>query len=172
MYVWFRSLKVGAAALAGRRLGLTDASRLRMRVWPGDVDYNRHLNNGRYLALMDLGRIDLLFRAGLFREGVKRRWMPVLAAADIRFRRSLALFQTFELITSLVTWDQKWFFMEQRFEARGDLYAQAFVKAAVKSPGGIVPPGEIISVMGGDPVPPPPEGAPRGGFASPGRDEG
>ena len=31
-----------------------------MRVWPNDLDTNAHMNNGRYLTLMDLGRFDLM----------------------------------------------------------------------------------------------------------------
>ena len=41
------------------RLRPTDASTVHFLVWPNDLDMNRHMNNGRYLTLMDLGRFDL-----------------------------------------------------------------------------------------------------------------
>ena len=69
MQVWFRLMRVGWWAL--RRSGSVGAgyrSSLAFRVSPGDIDVNRHMNNGRYLTIMDLGRIDVLIRTGLWRE--------------------------------------------------------------------------------------------------------
>ena len=60
-------------ALRVPRIGLLDESAVGFRVLPGDLDVNVHLNNGRYLALMDLGRFDLLIRGGLLRP----RSLPV-----------------------------------------------------------------------------------------------
>ena len=36
-------------------------------VWPNDLDVNVHMNNGRFLSIMDLGRFDLSFRTDLGR---------------------------------------------------------------------------------------------------------
>lgn len=52
------------AAKMGRRLKPLDTSVLKMRTWPGDLDINFHMNNGRYLTLMDLGRFNLTIRSG------------------------------------------------------------------------------------------------------------
>jgi acyl-CoA thioesterase FadM len=99
-----------------------------LRVWPNDCDLNFHMNNGRYLTLMDLGRTHLVAQTGLLRVMLKRRWNPVLAAAEINFIRALPPFARFELVTRVLTWDEKYFYMEQRFERRGVLHAVAFVK--------------------------------------------
>ena len=51
-----------------RREGPVDPNsvgRIRIRVLPTDIDLLRHLNNGRYLSLFDLGRWDLLTRTGI-----------------------------------------------------------------------------------------------------------
>jgi len=45
-------------------LGLLDESVLNLRVLPNDVDITK-ISNDRYTALMDLGRLDIVFRAGL-----------------------------------------------------------------------------------------------------------
>ena len=78
---------------------------------------------------MDLGRVHLrrADRAAA-RSSSRRRWTPVLAAAEINFIRQLAPFQKFELVTRIVTWDDKYAYMEQRFESDGVLCAHAFVK--------------------------------------------
>ena len=31
-----------------------------LRVWPNDLDLNMHVNSGRYLSFMDIGRVEIL----------------------------------------------------------------------------------------------------------------
>jgi len=144
MNLLLRLLYVIAAALRGPRLQPLDESVLTLRVLPNDLDANLHMNNGRYLTLMDLGRLDLLFRLGLVGELRRRRWNPVVASLAIRYRRSLAPWQRFELRTRVVGWDERWFFMEQRFSRGGELVALAIVKASFRGPGGRVAPQELV----------------------------
>lgn len=56
-----------------RRAGLLAPSRLTLRVWPTDCDLNFHMNNGRYLTFMDLGRVHLLAQMGLLAVALARR---------------------------------------------------------------------------------------------------
>jgi acyl-CoA thioesterase FadM len=77
---------------------------------------------------MDLGRVHLLAQIGLLRELWRHRWTPVLSAAEINFIRPIQPFQKFELVTRLLTWDEKYFYIEQRFSAGGQLRAVALVK--------------------------------------------
>src|SRR5688500_19098494 len=78
-----------------------------------EIDTSLHMNNGRYWTLMDLGRADLMIRSGLWRAVVKHRWLPVVSAAMIRFRRELRLFRPFSLKTRIVTWADTWVVIEQ-----------------------------------------------------------
>lgn len=103
-------------------------ARLRMRVWPHDCDLNLHMNNGRYLSLMDLGRLHLLGQIGLLGALFRRRWAPVLAAAEINYIRPLAPFAAFDLTSRVAYWDEKYFFVEQTFSVDGHLCAHATVK--------------------------------------------
>lgn len=135
-------------ALRAPRASLADDSVLRMRVAPGDLDFNLHMNNGRYLALMDIGRLDLAVRGGVLGVAWKRRWRPVLGSATIRFRRSLRPLQRFQLRTRLVCWDDRWLVFEQRFEAGGALYALALARAVFIGPAGTVTPAEVLAAVG------------------------
>jgi acyl-CoA thioesterase FadM len=90
-------------------------SLLKLCVLPNDLDFNMHMNNGRYLTIMDLGRLDLILRSGLFKIMVQQKSVPILASAKIRYRLSLDPFQTYMLQTQIIGWDEKWFFIEQRF---------------------------------------------------------
>ena len=40
-----------------RRQALLGSGRIAFRAWPNDCDINLHLNNGRYLTFMVLGRV-------------------------------------------------------------------------------------------------------------------
>lgn len=125
-----------------------DAARLRFHVWPHDLDFNLHVNNARYLALMDLGRVDLLNHLGLMRLAFRGRWFPVLGQVSIRYYRPLFLFQGFDLVTRIVGWDAKWFYLEQRFEREGKPIAIAYARALVRGPDGSIPSDRIIVVLG------------------------
>ena len=160
MNLIFRLLKTLLLwVLRPARRGILDESIVRFRVWPNDLDTNLHMNNGRYLTLMDLGRLDLLLRNGSIKHVLKQRWYPVLAGTLIRFRRPLNLFQPFEIRTRIVTWDSKWVYLEQRMLRRGDLVLQAYLKGVFMGPKGSVPITALLELMGiRQPAPPMPPG--------------
>jgi len=72
------------------------------RVWFTDLDPLLHMNNGIYLCIMDLGRLDLMIRSGLWRVVNAQRWYTVVVAETIQFRRSLNLFQRFTISTRVL----------------------------------------------------------------------
>jgi len=148
MYPLLRLGRVTLAAWWGRRLDPLEESRLRLRVWLGDLDTNLHLNNGRFLTLMDLGRWDLAVRSGMLRLMLAQRWQPLVGGVLIRFRRPLPPLRTFCLGTRLLGWDHKWFFLEQRFEQHGRLKAKALVRFLVRRRGENLPPEEVAAALG------------------------
>lgn len=131
-------------------MGVTDEGRVTLRCWPNDLDVNMHMNNGRYLTIMDLGRMDLIARTGLWPVMKARKWFPVVASAKITFRRSINVFQTFELTTQVIGWDEKWLYIEHRMERGGKVMAQAFVKGLFLGPDGKVAMTELVGAMGHD----------------------
>ncbi len=161
MNLWIRLVWVLVAAFLSRgRLGLFDPSVRRFRVRLTDLDTNRHMNNGRYLSICDLGRMDLIIRTGMWRTFLKRGWVPVLAGASVRFRRELGPFEPYDLETRVVGWDARWIYLRQRAIKRdGRLSLQAYVKTAFLEKGrGLVPATEIAAAAGvTDPSPPLPE---------------
>lgn len=148
MNLIFRLFKVMIAARFGGALDALDASVVCLRVWPNDLDFNLHMNNGRYLTLMDLGRVDLMARSGLLKIFRRLRWMPVVAAQTITFRRSLKPFQRFELHTRVVCWDEDFVYMEQTFMVGGRLAALALVRAAFVEAGRKLPSAEVLEAVG------------------------
>jgi len=138
-----------------QRKGLFEESRVPFRVLPNDCDINLHMNNGRYLTFMDLGRVHLMAQLGLIGIIIRKKWKPVLAAADINFIRQIAPFQRFELVTRIVTWDDKYAYMEQKFEAEGAVCAHAFVKGLFLDGRGRVASSTVVAELGYAGAPPP-----------------
>jgi acyl-CoA thioesterase FadM len=131
---------------------------LEFRVWPGDIDFNLHLNNARHLSVMDYGRVHLLARGGVIREIMKRRWEPVVGEVWITYRRSLPLWAKYRLATRMVGWDNRWFYMEQTFTGDQGLVASGWVKAALRDKKGAVNPQLVMdAVRPGVASPPLPE---------------
>jgi len=148
MNLYLRLLWLLLRLPAVARRGLFEASRVVFRVLPNDCDLNLHLNNGRYLSFMDLGRVHLTVQAGLMPEVWRRRWKPVLAAAEVTFIRSLRPLDRFDLVTRIITWDEKYIYLEQTFERGGELYAHAFVKGLFLGREGRVSNTELVRVLG------------------------
>lgn len=96
-----------------------EVSDVHLCVLPNDLDCNMHMNNGRYLTIMDLGRLDLIFRSGLYRAAKAGHWIPILSVGGIRFRMELKLWQCFTLQSRILGWDDQWFVIEQRFIMKG-----------------------------------------------------
>lgn len=132
MNLWFRLAWVFIASFFRGSLDPRGGiSRVSFRVWPHDLDLNLHLNNGRYLTLMDIGRIDFVLRTGLWRPLMANKWSPIISTAAIRFRRELRPFEGFDIVTRLVSWSDTTAVMEQSFVSHrgGRVAARALVKA-------------------------------------------
>ena len=119
-------------------MGLLDESVLNLRVFPNDVDITK-ISNDRYIAIMDLGRMDLAFRIGLRKAMVKKKWGPVVTFHTIRFRYPLKAFQKYQLKTRVIWWDDTTFYWEQTFERKGRVIATGHVSATLFDKNGQIP---------------------------------
>jgi acyl-CoA thioesterase FadM len=153
MNLLLRLLLVVLRALAGRRLALlADTSVLHLRVWPTDLDLNLHMTNSRYLSVMDLGRFDLLIRAGLARPVLANRLQPVVGGIRIAFRRPLAPLQCYRMETRLLGWTEHVMVVRHRLligpPAAEDLAAEADVRFLLLRRGQKVPSRELLATIG------------------------
>ncbi|KAB2913346.1 MAG: thioesterase [Hyphomicrobiaceae bacterium] len=135
MNLWVRLFWLLIAVAWRRKLDPRhEASSLTFRVLPSDLDPNLHMNNGRYLTIMDLGRLDLMLRSGLWRPLWNNGWAPMVGSVVIRFRRELRLFERFTLQTRIAAWSDTTAVLEQTFfltdgPKEGPMAARALVKA-------------------------------------------
>jgi acyl-CoA thioesterase FadM len=136
----------------GPGIGLWDTARTPFRVVPTDLDLLRHMTNGKYLSIMDVGRIDLLTRAGFWAELTARGWYPVVAGQTITYRRSLTLGQRFDLLTRVCGFDERSVYLEQTFVVGDVVHARAVVRSRfLKRGGGQVSQQELSDLAGGFP---------------------
>ncbi|MEQ2195744.1 hypothetical protein XENOCAPTIV_017677 [Xenoophorus captivus] len=89
------------------------------RVTPHDIDMC-HMNNARYLRECDFARFSLYMRNGVFKAVWALGGNMVVAATTIRYRRALCIGEAYDLCSRIVTWDDKAFFLEQRFVSTKD----------------------------------------------------
>ena len=113
----------------GGLLPATAVGRIRLRTLPTDIDVLRHMNNGRYLSLFDLGRWDLLVRTGLTDAMRTHGWYAVVSSETITFRKSLELWQRFTLESRLIGHDDRAIYLEHRAIVDGEIYARAIIRA-------------------------------------------
>lgn len=136
------------SGLLSRRGGVLEESVLHFRVLPNDIDFNLHLNDGRYVSFMGLGRAHLLTRTGVLRKALARRWAPVVGGVIVRYRREIRTFERFTLRSRIIGWDEKWIYVEHRLEVRGSLRAIAYARGVLRSREGAVPTAVVMRLAG------------------------
>jgi acyl-CoA thioesterase FadM len=141
---WFRSRRAS-------KLHIHEVGRAPFHVLPTDLDVLGHMNNGVYFSIMDLGRMDLMIRAGAWAKLSQNGFYPVASNETITFRKSLRPWQRFVLETRIVGYDDRAVFVEQRFVVNGELYARGFMRGRfLKRSGGTVSMAELSDAIGVD----------------------
>jgi len=147
MRLRLRLLFILIASLWRHKMSFLDESVLNFRVLPNDIDI-RQMTNDRFIALMDLGRMDMAFRVGLFKPMVQQKWVPLATFDTIRFRHFLKVFQKFKLHTKIMFWDEKTFYFEQQFERHDRIVATGYVCATCLGSEGPIDPEKVIASTG------------------------
>ncbi|MDQ0642873.1 acyl-CoA thioesterase FadM [Microbacterium murale] len=131
------------------QLASGEVGRIRVTTLPTDIDVLRHMNNGRYLSLFDLGRWDLLVRTGMSDAMKRNGWYAVVSAETVTFRKSLQLWQRFDIESRLLGHDDKAIYLEHRAVVDGEIYARVIVRARMlKRSGGTLSHQELFAAVG------------------------
>lgn len=120
---------------------------LHLHVLPNDLDINFHMNNGRYLTICDLNRVDLFVRTGLARLMVRNKWIPIIAEHTMTYKKPLKPFQSYSVSMDLTHWDDKLFYMKHKFTRSGRVIAEGTSTGVVRGKGGVVKPEDVISAL-------------------------
>lgn len=117
---------------------------LYLRVLPNDIDINLHMNNGRYLTICDLSRIDMFIRTGLAKTMLKEKWIPVISEHTMKYKKGLNLFQKYKLEMEITDWDEKSFKMLHTFIVGDRVVAEGTSHGVIVSKSGVIPPADVM----------------------------
>lgn len=128
--------------------GILSKSTITFCVLPTDIDVLMHMNNGRYFSFLDLARINLMIRNNVFSILKKNGIYPVVASEMIRFKKSLNLFQRFQITTQIIGWDDTFFYIAHQFKRKKELSALCLVKARMlRANGGKISPSAVVQLI-------------------------
>ncbi len=159
MNLIFRLFWMLISARFGARRGVLDEGRLTFRCWPTDLDFNMHMTNSRYASFMDLSRVEMMIRNGAWKRVRAAGLYPVLGSYSIRFRRPIRPFRRFDVMARVVSWDERWIYIEHKMiVGGGEVAAICLVKTTFLGKEGRVPTDKLIAIMGySGPKPPFPD---------------
>ena len=150
MKLWFRILFIKLTWRRRSKVTIDEVSSVTLRVMPSDLDVYKHMNNGVFLTIMDLGRYDQGLRTGIWQIWNKKGWYPIVVNSTISYRKSLEPWQKFDLETKVVGWDDVAVYIEQRFVRNGEIYAKAIMRGRfLKRSWGTLTPQEVMDGSGG-----------------------
>ncbi|WP_394940248.1 acyl-CoA thioesterase [Psychromicrobium sp. YIM B11713] len=152
MHLLFRTLLHLFLSYRRTPLSLWGHSSIKLRAWPADIDLYGHVNNGRYFSLMDLGRVDLMIRSGIWKKLQQKGWRPVMSAETISFRKSLKMWQRYTMESRLIGFDDRAMYFEQCMVVSGEIYVRAFMAMRVVGGGKPVTNQELFEVIGQPPA--------------------
>jgi acyl-CoA thioesterase FadM len=120
-----------------------------LRVMPNDLDVNGHMNNGRYMTVVDLLLVEYFVRSGFARVLVRRGWRPMAGGSFITYRRGLKPLQRYEVRFRQEGADAHWNYMRFEFVAEdGTLCAAGYMKGAAVGRSGLVPNEQSYASLG------------------------
>jgi acyl-CoA thioesterase FadM len=161
MNLYLRLIWVYLRARFQPPLNMLDPGELELRVLPNDLDLNRHMNNGRFMTILDLAIVHLLVRTRFM--GVVRHLGGhiIEGGALISFRQSLTPFAKYRLQLRYLGCNAHWHVFAFAFlNDKGAVAARGLVKGGAARKGrGLLTAARIwreFERMYGEQVVPPP----------------
>ena len=148
MYPWIRLTRSRLSLVGAKRVDPLSTTSVHLRVWPNDLDFNLHVNNGRYLTLADISRMHWFMSTGVWQVTRSHGAIPIVGDALAKFRRDLKVFERFEIQARMVGWNERWGFLEHRFIRNGRVLGVVAVRGVFKGPKGTIAPAELMSELG------------------------
>jgi len=120
------------------------------RVWPDDLDWNFHMNNSSYNKNADCGRFKLWIKSKAFNLIRKKGWWAANGGVYFQFRKELKLFQSYQVVTRLHSFDDKWMYLQHIFQdvSGKQKHAVGFSKMVVKHKRENIPPETFLKSLG------------------------
>jgi acyl-CoA thioesterase FadM len=145
-----RFIYVMLKSVLSAKRGLLDDFVLHFRAIPLiDTDFSR-LFTQTYALYMGLARWNLLFNSEFRTAALKKGWVPVTTAETMTYSRSVKAFDKVKLVTRIIYWDDRRFYIEHVFYVREQVCARTYVEGLIRSPKGPLKSGEAFAMLGVD----------------------
>ena len=95
-----------------------------------------------------MGQTGILFKA------IKRKWLPIVQAQEVRYFKAINPFQRFDVVTRITYWDDKYWYSEHRFMVGDKLCAILQVRGVFVHGRDVIPMSELLALTGKDIEPP------------------
>lgn len=150
MFSFFRGIRIFLLQFfKGKSNSPYDSVLLPMRVMPWDCDLNFHINNGRYLSILDLARVQLYMATGVFSLITGQNRMQVLVvSAHLVYRRSIDIFVKYDISSRFIGRTDKFLVIEHQFLLKGQIAVLCYVSLAFTDEKGIVKTDRYIDKVG------------------------
>ena len=130
MNLIFRMLRLLLLRNRLPRMDGLEVSHTQIQVWPLDCDFNLHLTNSRYPALLDLARTQYLIQIKALAKFIGGGWKSVVSSQSISFFKEIKPFTKVDITTQVLYWDRKYCYIEHEFLVAGKLHAKALARIA------------------------------------------
>ena len=135
-------------SILSAKRGLLDDFVLHFRVIPFiDTDFSRMFTQ-TYALYMGLARWNLLFNSEFRTAALKKGWAPVTTAETMTYKKSIKAFAQVRLVTRIIHWNDKRFYIEHLFYVCDKLHAHTYVEGLIRSPKGPLKTGEAFAILG------------------------
>ncbi|CCC71790.1 hypothetical protein NCAS_0I01220 [Naumovozyma castellii] len=126
-------------------------ARVSTYVSPLECDFYFHKNNATYFVEMDVSRAKLMCSIfqKLFLTSKRFPFVPV-ANVFTNFLKELKPFQSYDVVSSILGWDEKWIYVISRFTRNNDkiLCSLSLTKYVLKDGRKTIPPVDALTICG------------------------
>lgn len=148
MNLYFRLLRSLLRGWLAPRISPFEVAESYFRVWVNDIDAFGHMNNGRYMQIMDAARVEWMVRCGVGAAMWRHRWGAIVGGGMMRYRHSLHVVQRYCVRTRLIFWDARWFYLEHTFvDDRERCVAAGITRAALREKAGWVGTARVVQAV-------------------------
>jgi acyl-CoA thioesterase FadM len=143
MYVLIAALRRQSSAAP------LESTRLKLRVWVTDRSFSHVVPLHRIRSYTDLATINSVIRIGLGRLVRRNGWLPIIQAESIRQTGALRFAQTFEVVTSIVGWQDSYVcYVHEFFSGDQRVATSTMLARIIGRKGSPVPISEIARELG------------------------
>lgn len=127
--------------------GFFDTITRSFRVGFRHIDLNLHINNAKYLMFLEKARWDHAIQTNTFNPLLKNKLNFIVAGVEVGYIREIRLFKKFDVETTYLGWDEKYFYLEQKCVSDGKLCNYSLVKAVFVQRGKVVSPDKVMKII-------------------------